>query len=89
MPHLPELAPAEEAAPVDPAPAPVAVKPARVQKQPKNRTFLVAGGVALGTGVRAKVLNTYFPVDQVELEPASVGVLGVQRGDRRSRVDDR
>ncbi len=34
--------------------------------------------VALGAGVRARVLNAYFPVNQVELEPEHVGVLGVQ-----------
>jgi len=38
-------------APVVPTPEPVAVQSAKVKKEPKNRTFLITGGVTLGAGL--------------------------------------
>jgi len=34
--------------------------------------------VALGQGVRARVLNRYFPVNQVEVEPQRLNILGIE-----------
>jgi len=59
-----------------------------VGRNPKHYLFAAVGivvgvgmlsfFVALGLGVRARVLNTYFPANQIELEPRRIGVLGVE-----------